>query len=194
VRRLILICALLASVNVPASVLPVQSQLDPYEPRFTAAGELLFPENYREWVWLSSGLGMAYGPSVRENPNPVFDNVFVTPRAYRSFLETGTWPDKTMFVLELRSSATEGSINKQGRFQGRLLDVEVELKDEKRFPSGWAFFAFGASGAGRASKPIPASAECYSCHAQHGAVDNTFVQFYPTLADVARKKGTFRER
>jgi len=40
---------------------------------------------------------------------------------------------------------------------------------------------------------LPTSAECYSCHAQNGAVDNTFVQFYPTLIDVAKKHGTFKE-
>ena len=29
---------------------------------------------------------------------------------------------------------------------------------------------------------------CYSCHEQHGAVDTTFVQFYPTLIDAAKQK------
>ena len=29
-------------------------------------------------------------------------------------------------------------------------------------------------------------------HAQNGAVDNTFVQFYPTLMEVARRMGTVR--
>jgi cytochrome c553 len=43
-----------------------------------------------------------------------------------------------------------------------------------------------------AGKQIPATAACYSCHAEHGAVDNTFVQFYPTLLDVAKEKGTLR--
>jgi hypothetical protein len=37
---------------------------------------------------------------------------------------------------------------------------------------------------------IPRTAECYSCHAQHAAVDNTFVQFYPTLLPIATAKGT----
>jgi hypothetical protein len=31
---------------------------------------------------------------------------------------------------------------------------------------------------------------CYSCHEQHAAVDTTFVQFYPTLLEIAKKKGT----
>jgi hypothetical protein len=37
---------------------------------------------------------------------------------------------------------------------------------------------------------IPTSADCYSCHAQHAAVDTTFVQFYPTLLPVATGKHT----
>jgi hypothetical protein len=37
---------------------------------------------------------------------------------------------------------------------------------------------------------IPVSADCYSCHAAHAAVDTTFVQFYPTLLPIAKGKGT----
>ncbi len=40
------------------------------------------------------------------------------------------------------------------------------------------------------SKMIPKSGNCYSCHAEHGAVDTTFVQFYPTLMPIAKEKGT----
>jgi hypothetical protein len=37
---------------------------------------------------------------------------------------------------------------------------------------------------------IPATAGCYTCHADHAAVDTTFVQFYPTLLPIAKSKGT----
>ena len=37
---------------------------------------------------------------------------------------------------------------------------------------------------------IPTNMDCYSCHSSHGAVDTTFVQFYPTLLDIAKQKGT----
>jgi hypothetical protein len=163
------------------------------QPRFGADNELARPENYREWIYLSSGIGMSYNAPANAagNPNPPFDNVFVTPSAYRSFLQTGTWPEKTMFVLELRRSASEGSINKAGRFQQQLIGIEVEVKDSSRFPGKWAFYEFGREAA--SAKPLATTAGCYSCHAQNGAVDNTFVQFYPTLIDIARQKGTFRE-
>ena len=160
-------------------------------PHFTKDGRLERPANYREWIWLSSGLGMAYGPAAQGNANadPPFDNVFVTPAAYRGFLGTGKWPYGTMFVLELRSSVSKGSINQRGHYQGGRRGMEVEVKDA-RFPGNWAFFDFGSQA--DSAEPFARSAACYSCHAQNGAVDNTFVQFYPTLLEVARQKGTFK--
>jgi len=161
-------------------------------PQFTAEGKLMRPQNYREWIFLSSGLGMNYGPVAAEarEENPMFDNVFVTRTAYRSFLETGRWPDKTMFILEVRASESKGSINKGGHYQSGVAGVEAEVKDERRFPGKWAFFSFGKEAS--TGSLIPTSAGCYSCHAQHGAVDNTFVQFYPTLLSVAKDKKTLR--
>ena len=155
--------------------------------------KLLRPANYREWVWLSSGFGMAYGPAAQANSSqdPPFDNVFVRPASYRAFLATGKWPDQTVFVLELRASVSKGSINQRGHFQGDVQAVEVEVKDEKRFPGGWAFFGFDKGV--ESARMIPATASCYTCHAQNGAVENTFVQFYPTLIEIAKQKGTFKQ-
>jgi hypothetical protein len=73
-----------------------------------------------------------------------------------------------------------------------MTTIEAEVKDAKRFPGKWAFFGFGPA-ADRA-KVVPASATCYSCHAANGAVDNTFVQFYPTLFEIAQRKGTLRTK
>jgi hypothetical protein len=125
------------------------------------------------------------------NRNPdhsMFDNVFVNPEAYRAFLKNGTWPDKTVLVLEGRPAEAKGSIVQGGRFQSpEVMGFEVHVKDEARFPGKWAFFAFTNHASG---KLFPQSANCYSCHAEHGAVDTTFVQFYPTLIGIAKEKGT----
>ena len=158
-------------------------------PEYTKDNQLVMPAHYREWIYLSSGLGMTYGPAADANPNMVmFDNVFVTPAAYQSFLQTGKWPEKTMFVLELRGSESKGSINNAGHFQTNVHGIEVEVKDSSRFSgNGWAFFGFNNS---NTAKMIPATAACYTCHPTRGAVDNTFVQFYPTLLPIAKQKGT----
>lgn len=156
---------------------------------FAADGSMERPRDYREWVFLSSGLGMTYGPvaSQERRENPFFENVFVNPEAYRSFVANGKWPDKTTMVLEIRASASQVSINKEGRVQGDIVAVETEVKDNGK----WTFYGFGKDGA--SAQPMPASATCYSCHAKNGAVDNTFVQFYPVLRAIAKEKGTLKE-
>ena len=157
-------------------------------PTYTGDGGLLFPANYREWVYLTSGVDMSYSPNAMSMDHSMFDNVFVKPDAYKAFLQTGTWPDKTMLVLEVRVAGSKASINKSGHYQTtELMGREVHVKDESRFPGKWAFFGFDADGPG---KKVPKEAACYSCHDEHAAVDTTFVQFYPTLIELAKMKGT----
>ena len=153
---------------------------------------LVRPADYRDWVFLSSGLGMEYEPPRTADNGPMFGNVFVNPASYRSFMKTGRWPDKTIFVLEFRASKTEGSINKEGRFQGDIVALEAEVKDA-RFPDGWAFYNFTRDGKiTDVAEPLPLKAGCMECHTKNTAVEKTFVQFYPTLLDVARKMGTVK--
>ncbi len=156
-------------------------------PEFTSDGELKLPPSYREWVYLTSGFDMSYNPSMQMGGQHMFDNVFVNPEAYKVFVNTGTWPDKTILVLEERGARDKGSINRSGNFQADVMGLELHVKDEARFPGNWAFFAFGGE---KTAKAIPTAADCYSCHAQHAAVDTTFVQFYPTLLPIAKEKRT----
>ena len=176
-------------IALTAVSLPVMAQ-SPGTPQFTDKGELVVPTDYREWIFLSSGLGMTYGPISQANSDrpPMFDNVFVSPAAYRAFLATGKWPEKAMFVLEVRSSQSKGSINNGGHYQNERVGFQVEVKDSSRFPgNGWAFFGVGS---GKTARMIPRDGACYTCHPDKGAVDNTFVQFYPTLLPIAKEKGT----
>ncbi|MHB8215508.1 MAG: cytochrome P460 family protein [Candidatus Sulfotelmatobacter sp.] len=168
----------------PSQVSPSQSMPGP---EYTSDAQLKFPENYRQWVYVTTGFDMSYSPAMQMDHH-MFDNVFVNPEAYKAFVETGTWPDKTMLVLEVRGAIEKGSINKSGNFQGSdVMGVEVHVKDEKRFPEKWAFFGFGDA---KTAKMTPTTATCYTCHAEHAAVDRTFVQFYPTLLPIAKAKGT----
>jgi hypothetical protein len=159
-------------------------------PAYAANGDMLPPTNYREWIYLSSGIGMSYTPSPADMST--FDNVFVNPEAYRSFVATGTWPDKTMMVLEGREARSNASINQHGHFQGTTMTgLDVHVKDVARFPGGWAFFDFASPTAN--GKIFPPAAACYSCHQAHGTVDTTFVQFYPTLLPIAQQKKTLSD-
>jgi hypothetical protein len=181
VKRTLLISILTLSIAIAAS-----SQ-DSQAPTYTATGELRLPADYREWVFLSAGLGMTYSPLTGATAdNPPFQNVFVTRPAYQAYIKTGRWPAKTMFILEIRTSESNGSINKGGHYQTNIAAIEAEVKEGDQ----WVFYGFGKDGT--TGKPFPRTERCYSCHAENAASDNTFVQFYPTLLPIAKAKGTFK--
>ena len=79
--------------------------------RYSSTGELALPD-YRKWVYLGSGVGMSYTETGRENPP--FTNVFAEPAAYDRFMKTGTWPDKTVLIAEMRESAPTFRSTKAG--------------------------------------------------------------------------------
>jgi hypothetical protein len=191
-RTLACVTALLAIVL--AGVAAVAARQAPDDGiRYVNGNHLVLPADYREWVWVSSGLGMTYeGEAARPGAPPTFTNVFVNPVSYRAFMATGRWPDRTLFILEFRASTSQGSINTGGHFQGPLVGVEAEVKDA-RFPDGWAFYNFGPAAERRTTTaPVADPARCVECHTKHTAVERTFVQFYPTLLDAARKHGTVK--
>ena len=169
-------------------------------PQYDDGNALVLPQDYRSWPFLGAGLGLTYEEGGASEEAPLFTQVFVNPSAYRGFLETGSWPDKSLFVLELREPASEVSINQSGFFPSDLSGLEAEVKDS-RFDDGWAYFSFGNASSGFLSvaAPLPlesatgmSAAPCIECHTAHGAVERTFVQFYPTLFDIAREKGTLK--
>jgi hypothetical protein len=154
-------------------------------PTYTAAGKLIAPTHYREWIYLTSGLDMSYTSSTAPADMHMFDNVFVNPAAYRSFLATGTWPDQTTFILEARGAQNPVSINKSGHTQStEIMGTEIHVKDHGK----WSFYDLPSGAA--AADLIPSPSSCSTCHEAHAAVDTTFVQFYPTLLPIATAKKT----
>ena len=179
--------ALLAAALLPLTAF-LQDDATSATPQYTSDAHLKLPESYREWIYLTSGFDMSYNKAAMAGmDHHMFDNVFVNPKSYKAFVKTGTWPDKTMLVLEGRRAEGRGSINQKGNYQSSVMGLEVHVKDEARFAGNWAFFGFDD---GKTAKMTPTTATCYSCHAEHGAVDTTFVQFYPTLLPLAKSKET----
>ena len=205
--RSLLILAILVLTGVVASCARAEESTSPAS--FPAGAEesgdnsspyvnetsLVRPTDYREWPFVGSGLGLTYEEeSASPDRTPTFTNVFVNPAAYRGFMETGIWPNESIFVLEFRRSETEAVPNNGGRFQGDLIGIEAEVKDS-RFPDGWAFFNFGGvPDLLDVAEPLTgeAVASCVQCHTENTAVERTFVQFYPTLLEVARREGTVK--
>jgi hypothetical protein len=89
----VLTFAVVASLTRPATVdaahtaePSANSSPVPYVLAYSKDGDLTPPLQYREWIYLTSGLDMSY--TAKPSDMSIFDNVFVNPEAYRSLLTT----------------------------------------------------------------------------------------------------------
>jgi hypothetical protein len=159
------------------------------KPQYDEKGQLIWPADYREWMFLSAGYGMNYSPG--PNAHEMFTNVFVQRWAYNQFANSGKWPEQSMFVIDERDAASRSSINQRGHYQTDLTGLVAEVKESARNPDKWAYYVFNVGG--KTAEAMPQGNPCWSCHDAHAAVEHTFVQFYPTLKAVAKKFGTYNE-
>ncbi len=193
---------------VAASVLADEAAAPPPEgmvkPAYDEAGALVRPEGYRSWIFVGSSLGLNYSKPNADQVGPgVFHHIYIQPEAYKHYAETGTFPEKTMLVMENYSAGTkedntakdltadkEEFENLNGHFEDRRVGVEVALKDSAQFEDGWAYFNFSSrAGLLPTAKAFPKAA-CWNCHNAHAAVDNVFVQFYPILREARAADGS----
>lgn len=189
-RRVVVVCSVFVAAAALHSVSAQQTGDGPqYE---SGTNKLVRPVNYREWIFVGSSLGLNYPPPGAPQGAQAFHNVFVNPSSYRGFLQSGKWPDKTIYILETRGVGTENTANRNGRFQTALAGLEANVKDS-RFRDGWGYFIFGDNDKSAAPLSGDTVKRCIDCHTAHTAVERTFVQFYPTLLEVAKKMGTVRK-
>ena len=162
-----------------------QESPDDQLPRFAPGGQLLPPVGWEAWVMVGSSTGLSYAtappPAAGAAPG-MFHNVYVQPWAYREFVRTGAFPERTMFVLSFYEASRKSAPARAGFYEGdRMPGTEVHLKQRGIDKTGWGFFGFG-DGAAPATM-IPGAAPCYSCHATEAAHDQVFTQFYPPLRE-----------
>ena len=148
--------------------------------RFAPGGDLVMPEGVERWVAVGSSLGLGYSSAEAQRGDEAFHTVLLEPGAYEHYRRTGRFPDGTLLALVIRAPAPRVAPALAGRVAGELIGVEMAAKDTARFAGGWGYFDFGRRGAGATAPPFP-PARCARCHAEHGARDNVFLQFYPVL-------------
>jgi hypothetical protein len=161
-------------------------------PQYNDKGELKLPGDYLTWVFVGANLGLEYREDgaaepapdrKREKPVGNFHNVYINPEAYEIYAKTGTFPEKTMLVLDVYKSEAGApkSVVSEGRFPGKQMGIAVAVKNSAR-PDGsktdWAYYDFALDQA--AAREFPDKA-CYDCHLAHADDDKVWVQFYPTL-------------
>jgi len=173
-------------------------------PQYTDDGKLKVSENYRDWVFVGTSIGLSYNENVQveadkaaesaaaEGVNPesphynpgVFHHTYMQPQAYAHYRKTGEFPEKTILVLEIYESLQKVQPDTKGFTQGKRLALEVSVKNHERIPEGWAYYDFRL----KENKPAESARNfpkgmCYNCHEQHAREDKVFTQFYPILQE-----------
>ena len=150
---------------------------------YTAAGELVFPDDVDKWVHLGSSIGHGYSELAFTAADPGTINVVqIEPTAYRYLLEHKQYADGTLLLLTFYRTGVAPQPELNGFVQGDPVSREIHVVDRSRFAEERGFFLFppGTS----ASAVVPAPNQCLMCHAEHGAFDSTFTQFYPPIRDL----------
>lgn len=148
-------------------------------------GELKRPTGYREWVYV----GTPVTPNDLNDGKaafPEFHNVYIDPRSWEHWKETGKFRDGTILIKELVSVGATAAVSGKGYFEGDFLGLEATIKSARHFPDepgNWAYFSFSSKDhqtLAETAEPFP-TASCNACHQASAAEDWVFTQYYPVL-------------
>lgn len=149
-------------------------------------GELQRPTGYREWVYV----GTPVTPNEMNGGKAAFPehhNVYIDPKSWAHWKDTGTFRDGTILVKELVSVGSKAAVSGQGYFQGEFIGLEATIKSKAEFPDepgNWAYFSFSSADHKTLTPTATAfpSASCNACHQNAAADDFVFTQYYPVLS------------
>lgn len=148
--------------------------------RFDPEDRLVLPENFDDWIFIGTSLGMGYSQRAFDpDGHNMFQVVRMEPESYRAFIETGRFVDGTQIALHFFGSRSDVSINETGFVMGDLHMAEIHYKDSRKFPDGFNFYTFNSGDVVASEVGLPN--DCVSCHSRDGGYDGVFVQFYTPI-------------
>jgi Cytochrome P460 len=193
---------LIAAAFIVSTVLAQPQTRPRYLPEYNAAGDLLLPKGFHEWIYVGSPLtpiALNGGKACPEPPSsssgpctgfPEYHNVYIEPGSYEIYKQTNTFPEGTIFIKELQltlpaqnpdGSRTEPS--GRGYFPGPWNGADVTVKDTKRYAAsdGWGYYNFNHHEPKAPTAKVKERGECAYCHIGSAKKDDVWTQFYPLL-------------
>lgn len=160
------------------------------------ADELQRPTGYQEWVYV----GTPVTPNDMNDGKAAFPehhNVYIDPKSWSHWKQTGKFRDGTILIKELVSNGSKAAVSGNGYFQGEFIGLEATIKSKKHSPDepgNWAYYSFSSKDhktLTKTAKAFPAKS-CNACHQASAADDFVFTQYYPVLSagKAAGKKAT----
>jgi hypothetical protein len=138
-----------------------------------AAEPVLFPDSFRHWVQVSTGLIM-HGTNPQLETEEGMHHIFANPKAVAGYA-SGTFADGSILVYELREATQRNGVIVEG---GRKR-VDVMIKDARLHggTGGWRFERFWSDD--RTHDAVPESgAACFQCHSKASAQGFVFSQLH----------------
>ena len=136
--------------------------------------EVDFPVEYRRWTQVRSTVVGPASPFFATFGG--FHTVYANDIAMQGY-ETGTWPDGSILVVDLR----EGPITEMGVDAGAQKRVDVMIRDHAAFPTtdGWGYASFMGPGnrTVRRFAQAEAATRCHACHSRPRARDFVFSRY-----------------
>ena len=135
----------------------------------TADTQIPYPEGYRRWTHIKSGLLSQDHPKVKYRG---FNHVYANDKAFQGY-ESGTFPEGSIIVFDVVKSTT---INDNYTAEGGRDHIDVMVKDEAKFPTtgGWGYAQFDENNTAKILTDIQVI-QCYNCHLTQS--DHVFSQF-----------------
>jgi hypothetical protein len=148
-----------------------------------AAGNMHIPNNYRtNYEYLGS-----WSVAGDEKGAKEMHTVYASPGAAEAYRATGKFPDGSVLVKEVQSTATAvmttGTVSHVDRLKGWFMmvkDSKNSHPDNKLWGNGWGWSWFDADNKVKTtSKDF--RADCLGCHIPAKATDWIYVSGYPGL-------------
>ncbi|MCI0660498.1 MAG: cytochrome P460 family protein [Acidobacteria bacterium] len=134
--------------------------------------EVPYPDGYRRWVHVRSGLTGPESPSFKTTGG--LHHIYGNDRAMEGF-KSGRFPDGSMIVYDLLEVQTKEGFTSEGRRRY----ITVMHKDSKRYTEtgGWGFEVFRKNSRTDRAVGPKAKTQCYDCHASQKDKDFVFGSF-----------------
>jgi hypothetical protein len=185
-----------------APTVRAQTQGSPDPQYVPGNGNLIRPKDFHGWMFVGSNLGLSYATELKVNTGRErllttglgeYHNIYLKPEAYSDYVRTGTFPDRTVLVMDVYQAMARDAkgVVTAGSYNGDWLGIEVAVKNNHRpdhVETDWAYYDFtDRVGHGKnipADQKAELKKDCYDCHRAHAGYDNVWVQFYPIIRGV----------
>jgi cytochrome c len=145
-------------------------------------GAISFPQDFLKWQTLG-----AWSTADENGKANGMHQVYISPRSVNAYLESGTFPDGTVLVKEVRGAATAALstgaasyATDKGVWFVMIKDVNKRFPDNSLWGDGWGWALFEAKDP---TKQVATDykQDCLSCHVPAEATDWIYIEAYPVL-------------